>query len=74
MLGSYPWPSYEWRGRHRGPEDWIIWRVPIARLFALYSALCARHGCEPKGQTYVQKAMLKAKRRVEEAAESGATF
>lgn len=71
LLAEYSWPSYEFRGRLRGPDDWILWHVPLARAFALYAALGARYGVEPRGPTYVQAAMVRAKRAVEEAVERG---
>lgn len=48
----------------------IVWRVPLAQQFALFSACQAHHGIDPSGPTYVDKAMIRAKRR----ADAEATF
>lgn len=68
LLSEYPWPCYEWRGRQRGPDDWILWRVPLARAFALYAAIGPRYNVEASGPTFVEAAMSRAKREAEEAA------
>jgi hypothetical protein len=79
LLAEYSWPSYDRKTRHgiekRGPQHWVIWHVPLAQCFALYAAIAARYGVEPKGPTYVEQEMLKAKRAIEEAVARGeATF
>ena len=51
-----------------------MWHVPLARCFALYAAIGPRYGAKPSGPTYIQAAMIRAKRAVEDAAEQSATF
>jgi hypothetical protein len=69
LLCEYPWPSYVRNDRLHGPDDYLIWRYPLARAFALYAAIGPRYGAEAKGPTYVEAAMIRAKREVEAAAE-----
>jgi hypothetical protein len=67
LLSEYPLPAWtDRRGKLRGPDDWIIWRMPLKRCFALFSAIGPRYGVEPTGPTAVERAMIKAKRKVED--------
>lgn len=50
----------------------IVWRLPLAQAFALYAAISARYQVEKSGPTYVESAMIRAKRRAEQ--ETAATF
>ena len=43
-----------------------VWRVPLAQAFALYAAAQARYGVEPRGPTYVERAMIRARRKAED--------
>lgn len=43
----------------------IVWRLPLAQAFALYAAIQPRYGIERSGPSYVEKAMLRAKRKAE---------
>lgn len=65
LLAEHPWPSYERKGRIHGPDDYLLWRYPLARAFALYVAATARYGCESSAPTYVEMAMVRAKRACE---------
>jgi hypothetical protein len=67
LLSAHPYPSYVFNGEHRGPEDWVIWRLPLARAFALYVAMATREGGEFKGVTYQEKAMIRAKEKARAA-------
>lgn len=42
-----------------------MWRLPLAQAFALYAAISARYQVEKRGPTYVEKAMIRAKRQAE---------
>lgn len=71
LLHEYPWPAWtDARGRLRGPDDYVIWRMPLARGFALFAAIQPRYGIEAKGPTFVERAMIRAKRKAEAAEES----
>jgi hypothetical protein len=37
--------------------------MPLARLFVIYAAACARRNIEPAGPTFVERAWLEAKAR-----------
>lgn len=66
MLAEYSWPAYvDYAGAHRGPVDFVLWRLPLAQAFCLYRATAARYGVEMKGPTFVELAMIKARREVE---------
>lgn len=65
LLSEYPWPSWTDRqGRLRGPEDWIVWRLPLAKAFALYAAISPRYGVEGHGPSYIEQEMMAAADRV----------
>lgn len=40
--------------------EYALWRVPLATAFALYAAIDARYGNDPKGPTYLEREMLAA--------------
>ncbi len=65
LASEYAFPSYHFRGELRDAFDWILWHLPLARAFALYAAIGPRYGIEPKGPTYVEAAMIRAKRQLE---------
>jgi hypothetical protein len=69
LLAEYSWsPFTDDLGRQCGPMEFVLWRLPLAQAFCLYSAFAARNGIEAKGPTYIEKAMLQAARELERAA------
>jgi len=40
--------------------EYALWQVPLAVAFALFAAIDARYGNDPKGPTYVEREMLAA--------------
>lgn len=46
--------EYGWR------LDYTLWRVPLATAFALYAAIDARYGNDPKGPTYADREVIEA--------------
>jgi hypothetical protein len=44
--------------------DYTLWHVPLNAAFALFAAIDARYGNDPKGPTYVEQEMIAAYARV----------
>ena len=40
--------------------EYALWQVPLSAAFALFSAIDARYGNDPKGPTYVEQEMIAA--------------
>ncbi|MGC3991697.1 MAG: hypothetical protein QM796_18800 [Chthoniobacteraceae bacterium] len=66
LLSEHDWSGATHRdGRPMLALDYLVWRLPLVRAFALYQAVAARYGCEAKGPTLVEKAMIRALREVD---------
>jgi dipeptide/tripeptide permease len=44
--------------------EYALWQVALATGFALYAAIDARYGNDPKGPTYVEREMIEALEKV----------
>lgn len=42
--------------------QYCLWELPLAQAYALYAAIDARYGNEPKGPTYADQEVIRALR------------
>jgi hypothetical protein len=48
--------------------EYALWSLPLATCFALYAAISARYGNDPKGPTYAEQEILAALHRAQSSA------